>query len=182
LPEPFFVLATQNPIEMEGTYPLPEAQLDRFLFKLTVPYPSEEDLLRIAQVTTGATMPHPTQVASGASLVELMRFAREVPVAEPVLRYAVRIVRRTNPDTPDAPAEIKRFARYGASPRGLQSLVLGAKVRGLLEGRYNVAFDDIRAVSLAALRHRIILGFEADAEGITTDKLIDHVVATTPEE
>jgi MoxR-like ATPase len=182
LPEPFFVLATQNPIEMEGTYPLPEAQLDRFLFKLTVPYPSEEDLLRIAQVTTGATMPHPTQVASGQSLLELMRFAREVPVAEPVLRYAVRIVRRTNPDTPDAPSEIKRFARYGSSPRGLQSLVLGAKVRGLLEGRYNVAFDDIRSVALAALRHRIILGFEADAEGITTDKLIHDVVTTTPEE
>jgi MoxR-like ATPase len=182
LPRPFFVLATQNPIEMEGTYPLPEAQLDRFLFKLTVPYPSEEDLLRIAQVTTGASMPHPTHVASGASLLELMRFAREVPVAEPVMRYAVRIVRRTNPETPDSPSEIKRFARYGSSPRGLQSLVLGAKVRGLLEGRYNVAFDDIRAVSLASLRHRIILGFEADAEGITTDKLIQDVVTTTPEE
>ena len=182
LPEPFFVLATQNPIEMEGTYPLPEAQLDRFLFKLTVPYPSEEDLLRIAQVTTGASMPHPNRVADGAALVDLMHFARDVPVAEPVLRFAVRIVRRTNPETPDAPAEIKRFARYGSSPRGLQSLVLGAKVRGLLEGRYNVAFEDIRAVALAALRHRIILGFEADAEGVTTDKLIHDVVTTTPEE
>jgi MoxR-like ATPase len=182
LPEPFFVLATQNPIEMEGTYPLPEAQLDRFLFKLTVPYPTEEDLLHIAQVTTGATMPHPTRVASGAALLELMHFAREVPVAESVLRFAVRIVRRTNPDTPDAPAEIKRFARYGSSPRGLQSLVLGAKVRALLEGRYNVAFDDIRAVALPALRHRIIVGFEADAEAVTTDKLIHDVVATTPEE
>jgi MoxR-like ATPase len=182
LPEPFFVLATQNPIEMEGTYPLPEAQLDRFLFKLTVPYPSEDDLLRIAQVTTGASMPHPARVATGAGLVELMRFARDVPVAEPVLRFAVRVVRRTNPETPDAPAEVKRFARYGSSPRGLQSLVLCAKVRGLLEGRYNVAFDDIRAVALAALRHRIILGFEADAEGVTTDKLIHDVVSTTPEE
>jgi MoxR-like ATPase len=182
LPEPFFVLATQNPIEMEGTYPLPEAQLDRFLFKLTVPYPSEDDLLRIAQLTTGVGMPHPTRVASGAALLELMRFAREVPVAEPVLRYAVRIVRRTNPDTPDSPAEIKRFARYGSSPRGLQALVLGAKVRGLLEGRFNVAFEDIRSVALASLRHRIILGFEADAEGVTTDTLIRDVVATTPEE
>ena len=182
LPEPFFVLATQNPIEMEGTYPLPEAQLDRFLFKLTVPYPTEEELLRIAQLTTGVSMPHPTHVATGAGLLELMHFAREVPVAEPVMRYAVRIVRRTNPETPDAPAEVKRFARYGASPRGLQSLVLGAKVRALLEGRYNVAFDDIRAVSLASLRHRVILGFEADAEGVTTDKLIHDVVATTSEE
>jgi MoxR-like ATPase len=176
------VLATQNPIEMEGTYPLPEAQLDRFLFKLTVPYPSEDDLLRIAQVTTGANMPHPTRVASGATLLELMHFAREVPVAESVLRFAVRIVRRTNPETADAPAEVKRFARYGSSPRGLQSLVLGAKVRALLEGRYNVAFDDIRAVALPALRHRVILGFEADAEAVTTDKLIHDVVATTPEE
>jgi MoxR-like ATPase len=182
LPEPFFVLATQNPIEMEGTYPLPEAQLDRFLFKLTVPYPSEDDLLRIAQVTTGANMPRPTRVASGATLLELMHFAREVPAAESVMRFAVRIVRRTNPETPDAPAEVKRFARYGSSPRGLQSLVLGAKVRALLEGRYNVAFEDIRAVSMPALRHRVILGFEADAEGVTTDKLIRDVVATTPEE
>jgi len=182
LESPFLVMATQNPIEMEGTYPLPEAQLDRFLFKLTVPFPSEEDLLRIAQVTTGATMPHPSRVATGAALLELMHFAREVPVADAVLRYAVRIVRRTNPETPDSPAEIKRFARYGSSPRGLQSLVLGAKVRALLEGRYNVAFEDIRAVSLPALRHRIILGFEADAEAVTTDKLIHDVVSTTPEE
>jgi MoxR-like ATPase len=182
LPEPFFVLATQNPIEMEGTYPLPEAQLDRFLFKLTVPYPSEDDLLRIAQVTTGATMPHPARVASGAALLELMHFAREVPAAESVTRFAVRIVRRTNPETSDAPADIKRFARYGSSPRGLQSLVLGAKVRALLEGRYNVSFDDVRAVALPALRHRVILGFEADAEGVTTDRLIHDVVATTPEE
>jgi MoxR-like ATPase len=182
LPEPFFVLATQNPIEMEGTYPLPEAQLDRFLFKLTVPYPTEDDLLRIAKVTTGATMPRPTRVASGATLLELMHFAREVPAADSVMRFAVRIVRRTNPETADAPAEVKRFARYGSSPRGLQSLVLGAKVRALLEGRYNVAFEDIRAVALPALRHRVILGFEADAEGISTDKLIHDVVATTPEE
>ena len=182
LPEPFFVLATQNPIEMEGTYPLPEAQLDRFLFKLTVPYPSEDDLLRIAQLTTGASMPHPNRVASGAALLELMRFAREVPVAEPVMRYAVRIVRRTNPETPDAPADVKRFARYGSSPRGLQALVLGAKVRALLEGRYNVAYEDIRAVALFALRHRVILGFEADAESVTTDKLVHDVVGTTPEE
>jgi MoxR-like ATPase len=182
LPEPFFVLATQNPIEMEGTYPLPEAQLDRFLFKLTVPYPTEDDLLRIAQLTTGASMPRPSRVASGATLLELMRFAREVPAAESVMRFAVRIVRRTNPETADAPADVKRFARYGSSPRGLQALVLGAKVRALLEGRYNVAFDDIRAVAMPALRHRVILGFEADAEGITTDKLIHDVIATTPEE
>jgi MoxR-like ATPase len=182
LPQPFSVLATQNPIEMEGTYPLPEAQLDRFLFKLTVPYPDEDDLLRIAQLTTGANMPHPSRVANAQTLVELMQFAREVPIADPVLRFAVRVVRRTDPETADAPSEIKRFARYGSSPRGMQSLILGAKVRSLLEGRYYAAFEDIRAVSLAALRHRVILGFEADAEGVTTDKLIHDVVATTPED
>ncbi len=182
LPEPFFVLATQNPIEMEGTYPLPEAQLDRFLFKLTVPYPSEDDLLRIAQLTTGAGMPHPTRVADGEVLLDLMQFARQVPVAEPVMRYAVRIVRRTNPETAESPAEVRRFARYGSSPRGLQALALGAKVRALLEGRYNVAFEDVRAVAPSALRHRVILGFEADAEGITTEKLLRDVIATTPEE
>ncbi len=182
LPEPFFVLATQNPIEMEGTYPLPEAQLDRFLFKLTVPYPSEDELLRIAERTTGASMPHASHIADGPLLLELMHFARDVPAAEPVMRHAVRVVRRTNPETPDAPAEIRRFARYGSSPRGLQALILGAKVRALLEGRYNLSFDDIRAVAPAALRHRIILGFEADAEGITTDALIREVISTTPEE
>jgi MoxR-like ATPase len=181
LPEPFFVLATQNPIEMEGTYPLPEAQLDRFLFKLTVPYPGEDDLLHIAELTTGAGMPHAGRVADGPTLLELMRFAREVPIAEPVTRYAVRIVRRTNPQTPEAPPEVRRFARYGSSPRGVQSLVLGAKVRALLEGRYNVAFEDIRAVAPPALRHRVILGFEADAEGISTEKLVHDVVSTTPE-
>jgi MoxR-like ATPase len=167
---------------MEGTYPLPEAQLDRFLFKLTVPYPDEEDLLRIAQLTTGAGMPHAARIADGARLLELMRFAREVPVAEPVLRHAVRIVRRTNPETPGAPPEVRRFARYGSSPRGLQALVLGAKVRALLEGRYNVAFEDMRAVAPPALRHRIILGFEADAEGVTADQIVREVVTTTPEE
>jgi MoxR-like ATPase len=181
LPEPFFVLATQNPIEMEGTYPLPEAQLDRFLFKLTVPYPDEEDLLHIAELTTGVGMPHASRVADGPTLLELMRFAREVPIAEPVTRYAVRIVRRTNPQTPEAPPEVRRFARYGSSPRGVQSLVLGAKVRALLEGRYNVAFEDVRAVAPSALRHRVILGFEADAEGISTEKLVHDVVSTTPE-
>jgi MoxR-like ATPase len=181
LPEPFFVLATQNPIEMEGTYPLPEAQLDRFLFKLAVPYPSEDELVRIAKLTTVATLPTPSQVTDADTLMELMRFAREVPVADAVTLYAVRLVRRTSPDTPDAPPEIRRFARYGSSPRGVQALVLGAKVRALLEGRYNVAFEDVRAVAPAALRHRLIQGFEADAEGVTTDKLIQEVISTTAE-
>jgi len=167
---------------MEGTYPLPEAQLDRFLFKLTVPYPNENELMRIGQLTTGAGMPTPLRVADGPHLMELMRFAREVPVADAVLRFAVRVVRRGNPETPEAPAQVQRFVRYGPSPRGLQALLLGGKVRALLEGRFNVAFEDIRAVAPASLRHRLMLGFEADAEGITTDALIQEIVSTTPEE
>lgn len=181
LPEPFFVLATQNPIEMEGTYALPEAQLDRFLFKLVVPYPGEEELLRIAQMTTGGGLATPSRVADADTLLALMRFARDVPIAEPVMRYAVRIVRWLNRETPEAPEDVRRFVRYGPSPRGLQALILGAKVRSLLEGRYNVAFEDIRAVSLPALRHRLILGFEADAEGKTADALVSDTIAATTE-
>ena len=183
LPEPFFVLATQNPIEMEGTYPLPEAQLDRFLFKLTVPYPSEDDLLRIAQVTTGVE--HAPSVTRRGRRDAARADALRARGTGRRTRAALRRPHRA----PHQPRDARRAARGQAlrplrlqSPRGLQSLVLGAKVRGLLEGRYNVAYEDIRAVSLASLRHRVILGFEADAEGVTTDKLIHDVVTTTPEE
>jgi MoxR-like ATPase len=182
LPQPFFVLATQNPIEMEGTYPLPEAQLDRFLFKLDVSYPSEDELMWIAERTTGAAQAAPRQVADGTMVEQLIEFARQVPIAEPVLRYAARLVRNTHPEVETAPTSVRRYARYGASPRGLQALVLGAKVRALLEGRYNVAFDDLRAIAAAALRHRVILGYEADAEAIRPDQLIADAIASTPEE
>jgi MoxR-like ATPase len=182
LERPFFVMATQNPIEMEGTYPLPEAQLDRFFFKLNVGYPSDDQLLMIAERTTGTTRPEARTVADGATVLAMLELAREVPIARNVLAYAVRVITSTHPDRPDAPDVTRRYVRYGASPRGLQSLVLGAKIRAILEGRFNVAFEDIRAVALPALRHRVILNFEADAEGITPDKVLSNVLNSTREE
>jgi MoxR-like ATPase len=182
LERPFFVMATQNPIEMEGTYPLPEAQLDRFFFKLNVGYPSDDELLKIAQRTTGGRPPDIQPVADGPTVMAMMDLAREVPIAEPVLRFAVRLTTRTHPEKAESPESTRRYVRYGASPRGLQSLVLGAKIRAILEGRFNVAFEDVRAVALPALRHRIILNFEADAEGITADRVISDVLLATREE
>ena len=182
LERPFFVMATQNPIEMEGTYPLPEAQLDRFFYKLTVTYPSEEELLTIAERTTGTRVPRAEPVADGPTVISMMDLARDVPIARPVLAYAVRLTTHTHPERPDVGESVKRYVRYGASPRGLQSLVLGAKIRAILEGRFNVAFEDIREVALPALRHRVILNFEADAEGITADRVIQDVLLATKEE
>ncbi|MBX6770445.1 MAG: MoxR family ATPase [Chloroflexi bacterium] len=181
LPEPFLVLATQNPIEMEGTYPLPEAQLDRFFFKLTVRYPSLDDLVDIAARTTGAPTPAVSPVADGPMVLRMTALARELPVATPVLRYAAHIVQNSHPDAPDSPPAVRRFVRYGASPRGVQALVLAGKIRALLEGRLNVAFADVRAAAHPALRHRIILNFEADAEGVSSDQIIDAILAATPE-
>ncbi|HEY63021.1 MAG TPA: MoxR family ATPase [Caldilineae bacterium] len=176
LPEPFFVLATQNPIEMEGTYPLPEAQLDRFLFKIDVPFPSVEELVEIAERTTGVEVPEAQPVADGETILAMQRLARGVPIAEHVTEAAARITRATHPDDPGAPESVRRYVRYGASPRGMQALILGGKIHALLDGRFNVALDDLRAVARPALRHRIILNFEAQAEGITPDALIDEVV------
>jgi MoxR-like ATPase len=167
---------------MEGTYPLPEAQLDRFFFKLNVTYPSDEELLTIAERTTSSRRPEVQPVADGPTVLSMMEMAREVPIAEPVLKYAVRLTGRTHPDRSDSPESTRRFVRYGASPRGTQSLVLGAKIRAILEGRFNVAFEDIREVALPALRHRIILNFEADAEGISADRVISDVLLATKEE
>jgi MoxR-like ATPase len=181
LPEPFLVLATQNPIEMEGTYPLPEAQLDRFFFKLTVRYPSLDDLVDIAARTTGAPAPVVSPVADGPMVLRMTALARELPVATPVLRYAAHIVQNSHPDAPGSPPAVRRFVRYGASPRGVQALVLAGKIRALLEGRLNVAFADVRAAAHPALRHRIILNFEADAEGVSSDQIIDAILAATPE-
>ena len=182
LERPFFVMATQNPIEMEGTYPLPEAQLDRFFFKLNVAYPSEEELLQIAERTTTGRPPEVQPVADGPTVLAMLDLAREVPIARPVLAFAVRLTTRTHPERPHSPESTRRYVRYGASPRGLQALVLGAKIRAILEGRFNVAFEDIRAVALPALRHRIILNFEADAEGITPDRVISDVLLATRED
>jgi MoxR-like ATPase len=181
LPEPFLVLATQNPIEMEGTYPLPEAQLDRFLFKLLVPYPALDDLVDIAARTTSRQHASVPRVADGTTILQMIALARGLPVATPVLRFAARLVQNTHADAPHSPPEVRRFVRYGASPRGVQALILGGKIRALLDGRLNVAFADVRALALPSLRHRVILNFEADAENATADQVVQAVLAATPE-
>jgi MoxR-like ATPase len=178
LPTPFYVLATQNPIELEGTYPLPEAQLDRFFFKALVPFPTSEELLEIARRTTGADVPQLKAVAGAEEVLAAQRVAREVPIAEHVLAYAGKLIIATHPDRTELES-VKRYVRFGSSPRGLQTLVLAGKVRALLEGRYNVAFDDLVAVAHPALRHRIFLQFEAEADEVTADQLIDEIVEKT---
>jgi MoxR-like ATPase len=181
LAQPFLVLATQNPIELEGTYPLPEAQLDRFLFKINVGYPSADELVEIMARTTGTDTPDAHSVADGETVLAMQALARGVPVATPVSAYAARVTVATHPDNPDAPEIARRAVRYGASPRGAQALILGAKVAALLAGRYNVALEDVRAVAPAALRHRLILNYEAETDGITPDAIIAAVLDAVPE-
>ncbi len=185
LDPPFFVLATQNPLEMEGTYPLPEAQLDRFMFKVLVPFPSEADLAVIVERTTGTDAPTAGKVATGAELVEMQQLARAVPIAPQVSAYAVSLLAATHPDQPRAPQLVRDYVRYGGSPRGVQALVAAGKITALLDGRFNVAIDDIRAAAIPALRHRVILNFEGEAEGITSEAIIrsilDAVAAPTVE-
>ncbi|HET7341674.1 MAG TPA: MoxR family ATPase [Methylomirabilota bacterium] len=178
LPGPFFVLATQNPIEMEGTYPLPEAQLDRFLFKLRVRYPALEELNAIIDRTTQAQPVTVDRVMSGAKVMTFRELIREVPITAHVRDLASTIIMATHPAWEHAPEVTRRFVRYGASPRGAQALVLGAKVRALAEGRFNVSVDDLRALAAPALRHRIILNFEGEAEGIDVDALVAQIVET----
>jgi MoxR-like ATPase len=176
LPAPFFVLATQNPIEMEGTYPLPEAQLDRFIMKLRVRYPAIEELNAIIDRTTQARSVTVNQVMTGASVVAFRELIREVPIASHVRDFASAIVMATHPQWEAASDVSRRFVRYGASPRGAQAMVLCAKVRALADGRYNVSVEDLRAVAAPALRHRIILNFEGEAEGVDVDTLIAQIV------
>jgi MoxR-like ATPase len=176
LEAPFFVLATQNPLEMEGTYPLPEAQLDRFMFKVMVPFPSEDDLIAIVDRTTGADAPTPAKVASAADIVEMQRLARAVPIAPHVTAYAVSLLAATHPDQPRAPQLVRDYVRYGGSPRGAQALVSAGKIGALLDGRFNVSIDDVRGAALPALRHRVILNFEGEAEGITTETVIGAIL------
>jgi MoxR-like ATPase len=176
LEAPFFVLATQNPLEMEGTYPLPEAQLDRFFFKIEVPYPSLEELVAIADRTTGASATRLSPVADGPTIVAMQELARAVPIARHVTEAAARLTRATHPDDPNAPDEVRRYVRYGASPRGMQALILAGKITALLDGRYNVAVDDLRAVVYPVLRHRLILGFEAQGEGVTADRVVGAIL------
>jgi MoxR-like ATPase len=178
LDPPFFVLATQNPLEMEGTYPLPEAQLDRFMFKVMVPFPSEEDLVRIVDRTTGAEAPTAAKVSTAAEIVEMQRLARAVPIAPHVSAYAVSILAATHPDQPRASELAREYVRYGGSPRGAQALVTAGKIGALLDGRFNVSIDDIRAAAMPALRHRIILNFEGEAEGITSEAVIRSILDT----
>jgi MoxR-like ATPase len=176
LDPPFFVLATQNPLEMEGTYPLPEAQLDRFLFKVMVPFPTEDDLIQIVERTTGSDSSVASKVCTAAEIVEMQRLARAVPIAPHVTAYAVSVLSATHPDQPRAPQLVREYVRYGGSPRGAQALVTAGKIGALLDGRFNVSIDDIRAVALPALRHRIILNFEGEAEGITSEAIVRTIL------
>ena len=181
LEEPFFVLATQNPLEMEGTYPLPEAQLDRFFFKMVVPYPSAEDLTEIVRRTTNPAPPGVQHVADGATIRQMGVLAREVPISNAVTDYVVRLTLSTHPENEEAPAVVQRYVRYGVSPRGAQAIVLGAKIRALMAGRLNVAYDDVRAVAAPALRHRLILNFDAESSGVTADDVLAELLAALPE-
>ena len=173
---PFFVMATQNPLEIEGTYPLPEAQLDRFFFKLKVEFPSLEDLDLVMERTTKREMPSVEKVSDGKQINELEQIVRDILIAEDVRRYALRLVLGTHPETDDAPEKTKQYVRYGSSPRGAQALILASKVRAILDSRYNVAREDIQAVALPSLRHRLILSFEGEAEGIDPDEIILHLL------
>ncbi|HEY5436628.1 MAG TPA: MoxR family ATPase [Candidatus Limnocylindrales bacterium] len=172
LEPPFFVLATQNPLEMEGTYPLPEAQLDRFLLKVMVPFPGEEDLALIVDRTTGADAPTARPVATATEIVEMQRLARAVPIAPHVTAYAVAVLSATHPDSRRAPSLVRQYVRYGGSPRGAQALVAAGKILALMDGRFNVSVDDVRAAALPALRHRVILNFEGEAEGVTSEAVV----------
>jgi len=181
LEKPFFVLATQNPLEMEGTYPLPEAQLDRFFFKLVVQYPDKADLHTIIDRTTADNTPKPKVVIAKDRIMEMRELVRRVPLARQIQDYAVRVVLATHPENQEATPLSKQFMRYGASPRGLQAIILAAKIRALLEGRYAVAIDDVRHVAAPALRHRLILNFEGEAEGIKADNIIAEILKATKE-
>jgi MoxR-like ATPase len=181
LDDPFFVLATQNPLEMEGTYPLPEAQLDRFLYKLNVEFPSLDELHTIMERTTQSAQPTVEEVIDQKRLVEMKQFARQVPVARHVTDYALRLLQATHPDNESTPDITKRYVRFGSSPRGAQAILLSAKVRALFDGRFNVSCDDVRASAVPALRHRVILNFEGEAEGVKTDEILDAIIDKVPE-
>ncbi len=176
LPGLFFVLATQNPLEMEGTYPLPEAQLDRFFCKILVPFPDANEMIGILERTTTTHVPKVEATFPSHRVLEMGQLVREVPVAEEMTRLAVDMVLGTHPDTPKAPAFVRKYVRYGASPRGAQSLMLGAKINAILDGRYNVSRSDLQTVAPMVLRHRIILNFEGQAENVSTDRVIEAII------
>ena len=181
LPRPFFVMATQNPLEMEGTYPLPEAQLDRFLLKALVQFPARSDLVDVVHRTTGTAAPKAEPVVDGPTLTRMIETTREVLVPSHVVEHAVDLIYASHPDQPDAPSEVTRYVRFGASPRGAQALILAAKATALLDGRPNASSADVRALAHAALRHRLVLGYEATADGIKPDDVVDAVLKAVPE-
>src|SRR6187401_385711 len=181
LEEPFYVFATQNPIELEGTYPLPEAQLDRFMFHIVIEHPPEDEEYNVVRTTTAILDPKFERPVSGADLIAFQRLVRRVPVAEPVMRYALRLVRTSRPKAEGAPELVKKYVAFGASVRAAQFLILGAKARALTEGRYHVSFDDVRAMAHPVLRHRVLTNFRAESEGVTTDTLIDELLKIVPQ-
>jgi MoxR-like ATPase len=180
LEEPFYVFATQNPIELEGTYPLPEAQLDRFMFHIVIEHPPEDEEYNVVRTTTAILDPKFEKPVSAADLISFQRLVRRVPVAEPVMRYALRLVRTSRPKASDAPELVKKYVAFGASVRAAQYLILGAKAKALTEGRYAVSFDDIKALAHPVLRHRVLTNFRAESEGVTSDALIDELLKTVP--
>jgi MoxR-like ATPase len=180
LAEPFFVFATQNPIELEGTYPLPEAQLDRFMFHIVIDHPPYDEELDVVRTTTAILDPHFERPVSGDDLVAFQRLVRKVPVADPVMRYALDVVRASRPKSQTAPDFVRKWVAFGGSVRAAQYLVLGGKARALTAGRYHVSFDDIRALAHPVLRHRVLTNFHAQSEGVTTDSLVDRLLEAVP--
>src|SRR5580765_7929572 len=180
LDEPFYVFATQNPIELEGTYPLPEAQLDRFMFHIVIEHPPEDEEYNVVKTTTAILDPQFQRPVTGQDLVAFQRLVRRVPVSEPVMRYALNLVRTSRPKSPNAPELIKKYVSFGASVRAAQYLILGAKAKALTEGRYHVSFDDVKALAHPVLRHRVLTNFRAESEGVTSDVLIDDLLSKVP--
>ncbi len=174
--KPFFVLATQNPIEMEGTYPLPEAQMDRFIFKLYVEFPKLEELSQIVNITTSVGENELNKVSSGEELIKMSNIAKEVPIAKPVMEYAMKIILATHPEEATSPDITKKYVRYGSSPRGAQAIIKAARVKALMEGRYNVSFDDINYAAYPVLRHRVLLNFEAVSDNISSEEIINQII------
>jgi MoxR-like ATPase len=181
LPKPFFVMATQNPLEMEGTYPLPEAQLDRFFAKLLVKFPSAAEIETILDRTTESAEPRAQPIFDGSRILDMSRLARQIPIADDIRRYGIAIVLATHPENDLAAHMTRQFVRYGASPRGAQAMILAAKIRAILDHRYHVSKEDLRAVAPAALRHRLILNFEGQAEGVQPDAVIENILANVDE-
>ena len=180
LDEPFYVFATQNPIELEGTYPLPEAQLDRFMFNIVIEHPPENEEYDVVRTTTAILDPKFERPVTGQDLISFQRLVRRVPVAEPVMRYALALARASRPKSPNCPESIKKWIAFGASVRAAQFLVLAAKARALTSGRYHVSFEDIRAVAHSVMRHRVLTNFHAQSEGVTSDSLIDKLLESIP--